>query len=130
MEALEMANQTLGTQPVRYVPVTPPHIPPVLEKVKLVDAPATAKISAQPTTQDVLNAIHDLSKAISQLSKNQQIMQTMLSNIFQYQQHTNSNVTTSFNNLHNVIGGLKATTVAGGPKATTVGGLKATTVSG
>ncbi len=48
-------------------------------KVSLVDA--TAKQVASPTNQDILNAINELHKKISELSKNQQILETKLSNV-------------------------------------------------
>ncbi len=48
-------------------------------KVSLVDG--TAKQVASPTNQDILNAINDLHKKISDLSKNQQILETKLSNV-------------------------------------------------
>ena len=85
MEALrQMANDNLRT--------TRPHFFPVAEKVKLVDPQVTAKPSGQPTIQDVLNAIQGLSNMISQLSKNQQIMESWLSNSSSQQQYSASMV--------------------------------------
>jgi uncharacterized phage infection (PIP) family protein YhgE len=83
MEALrQMANDNLRT--------TRPHFFPVGEKVKLVGPQVTAKPSGQPTIQDVLNAIQGLSNMISQLSKNQQIMESWLSNSSSQQQYQTS----------------------------------------
>lgn len=44
---------------------------PSISQVVLVDPPVIPA-KPQPTNQDVLNAIHDLGKKISQLSKNQE----------------------------------------------------------
>jgi hypothetical protein len=54
-----------------------PRYAPSGEQVVPVDPPVTPA-KPQPTIQDVLNAIHDLGKKISQLSKNQQILESRL----------------------------------------------------
>lgn len=75
-----MANINLQT--MRPSPFRPPRVYVPVEKVGLVDAQLPKSAApAQPTTQDVLNVIQDLSKKISQLSKNQQILETKLDNI-------------------------------------------------
>ena len=58
-----------------YVPITPLPLPGSVDNVKLIDAPSVTASRAQPTLQDVLNAVNDLAKSISQLSKNQQIIE-------------------------------------------------------
>jgi len=74
-----MANINPGT--MRPSPVRPPRVNLPVEKVGLVNVGAPIKAQAQPTIQDALNAIQDLSKKITQLSKNQQILETKLDNI-------------------------------------------------
>lgn len=56
-----------------------PRLAPSAEKVGLVDptGPKAAHAS-QPTNRELLDAIQDLSKKISQLSKNQQILANKL----------------------------------------------------
>jgi len=63
------------------VPPMPIRIPPH-EKVALVDVGSSIKAQAQPTTLDLQNAIQDLSKKISQLSKNQHALESQLTNIY------------------------------------------------
>ena len=67
-----------------YVPFRPRSVSPSVEKVVLMDPVAVALKAGQPTIQDVLNAIHDLSKKITQVSKNQQILETKLSHTEKY----------------------------------------------
>ena len=62
-----------------YVPPTPNRISPQTT-VSLVDGAGTLKLQGPPTNQDILNAIHDLSKKVSQISKNQQCIESMLGN--------------------------------------------------
>lgn len=62
-----------------YTPLPPATASSDEGKVSLVDG--TAKQVASPTNQDILNAINDLHKKISDLSKNQQILETKLSNV-------------------------------------------------
>jgi len=59
-----------------------PRLAPSGEKVGLVDPPGPKAVhGSQPTNQDVLDVIQDLSKKISQLSKNQQILASKLDQI-------------------------------------------------
>ena len=62
-----------------YAPLRPVTASSDVGKVSLMDG--TAKQVASPTNQDILNAINDLHKKISDLSKNQQILETKLSNV-------------------------------------------------
>jgi hypothetical protein len=60
------------------------------EKVALVDVALPVTAQAQPTNQDVLNAIQDLSKKISQLSKNQQALENTQTCIADHTQYISS----------------------------------------
>ena len=65
------------------VPAQPRYRHPSGEGVVIVvePPPTPAKHGAQPTIQDVLDAIQDLSKKLSQLSKNQQTLESRLDSI-------------------------------------------------
>ncbi len=65
----------------------------------VVDLPAGSKPTAQPTNQDVLNALHDLNKKISQLSKNQQILETKIGALGSRLEHIESAVNSSYANI-------------------------------
>ena len=77
------------------VPPMPIRISPH-EKVELVDVGAIIKAQAQPTNQDILNAIQYLSKKISQLSKNQQTLESQLTNVYSMAQWTMDTLAVQF----------------------------------
>jgi hypothetical protein len=64
--------------PSRVVPIPPSGSSPRFGKGVVEPPPLPSTPAAQPTTQDVLNAIQHLSKMISQLSKNQEALESKL----------------------------------------------------
>jgi hypothetical protein len=80
------------------VPPPPPRPYVGGAKVKVVSIPAP-KASPQPTNQEVLNAILPLYSLFAEISKNQQILENMLSGIVKQEDYTANSVNSNFRNL-------------------------------
>jgi len=91
-----MSNGKITSRFPIVFPVQPPQSASSAEIVLTGDLNLSSK-SAQPSIQDVLNAMQDLSKKLSQLSKNQQVLANKLEQIERTVAANYSNIITAAN---------------------------------
>ncbi len=104
--------------PTPFVPVIPPRFFPQVGRVAHVDMPVAVAVKAQgaavlgtlqgalqPTTQDVLSAIQQLTKIVCQIGNNQLIIEQMLYDVQRSLVPTATNVIS----VGNVLSGLTST---------------------
>ncbi len=98
-----MANVNLPTPPQINLS---PRAQAAVQRVTFLDAAAVIKIPAQPTNQDVINAIQVLSKQIQTLSKNQQTIETLINHTAGNISSWNSSVGQALNYLTSIAYGI------------------------